>query len=264
MIDSAPAHVGDVQQTVDASEVHEGPEVGDVGDGALDRLVLADGIEQLVLRLGTLSFDELSTADDDVATFLVDLEDLGPDHLADEDADVAGTSDIHLRGGEEDRDTDVDEQAALDLAGGPALDDVAFIVGIENALPTTNAVGLALGEFDDAGFVFEIFEEDLDHVTDAEFVEVVELALVDESFGLQTHIDDGIVAGLADDLAIENLASAVLLDFRGQEGLHVGFGYAGGGDLRFVESDIGNEIVINHDGSMRLDGRKGARRGAQG
>ena len=32
VIDASPAHIGDVQQSVDAPEVHEGPEVGDVRD----------------------------------------------------------------------------------------------------------------------------------------------------------------------------------------------------------------------------------------
>ena len=38
MVDAAPAHVGDVQQAVDAAEVHEGAELGDVLHHALAAL----------------------------------------------------------------------------------------------------------------------------------------------------------------------------------------------------------------------------------
>src|SRR5262245_30258516 len=40
--DAAPAHVGDVEQTVDAAEVDEGAELGDVLDHALADLALLD------------------------------------------------------------------------------------------------------------------------------------------------------------------------------------------------------------------------------
>ena len=38
MVDAAPAHVGDVQQAVDAAEVDERAELGDVLDHALAEL----------------------------------------------------------------------------------------------------------------------------------------------------------------------------------------------------------------------------------
>ena len=50
MVDAAPAHVGDVQQAVDAAEVDEGAELGDVLDHAL--AALADF--QLGQQLGLL------------------------------------------------------------------------------------------------------------------------------------------------------------------------------------------------------------------
>ena len=50
--DAAPAHVGDVQQAVDAAQVDEGAELGDVLDDALADLARLDLGEQLVLHLG--------------------------------------------------------------------------------------------------------------------------------------------------------------------------------------------------------------------
>ena len=59
MIDAAPAHVGDVQQAVDAAEVDERAEVGDVLDDALaDAGRLPAGLEQFGLLLGPFGLDQ--------------------------------------------------------------------------------------------------------------------------------------------------------------------------------------------------------------
>ena len=142
MVDPAPAHVGDVQQAVDAAEVDEGAEVGDVLDRALADLADRDLVEQLLLLGLAGDLDELAAADDDVAPALVDLEDHALDFLVDVIGDVGRTADVDLAGGQEDVDADIDEQAALDLAGDLALDDVAFVVAGDDHLPGPHPVGL--------------------------------------------------------------------------------------------------------------------------
>ena len=54
MADAAPAHVGDVQQAVDAAQVDERAELGDVLDHALADLADFQRAEQLRLLLGPL------------------------------------------------------------------------------------------------------------------------------------------------------------------------------------------------------------------
>jgi hypothetical protein len=126
VVDPAPGHVGDVQQAVDAAEVDEGAEVGDVLDRALDDVALVEVLEEALACGRRARFDELAAGDDDVAALGVDLEDLRADGAADELADVVGTADVDLAGGQEDRHADIDEQAALDLPHAGALDGVAF------------------------------------------------------------------------------------------------------------------------------------------
>ena len=116
MIDAAPAHVGDVQQAVDAAQVDERAEVGDVLDDALAELADFELLEQLGLLLRPLGLDEAAAADDDVAAGFVDLEHQALDLFADVFADVVRPADIDLAGRQEHVDADVDQQAALDLA----------------------------------------------------------------------------------------------------------------------------------------------------
>src|SRR5262249_16810476 len=139
---AAPAHVGDVQQAVDAAEVHEGAELGDVLDDALADLARLDFREELLLHLLALILDEFAAADDDVPPRLVDLEDPAVDGLADVVADVGRPADVHLAGRQEDVDADVHQEATLDLAGHGAADHVPFLVLLDDRFPFLLPLGL--------------------------------------------------------------------------------------------------------------------------
>jgi hypothetical protein len=66
VVDAAPGHVGDVQQAVDAAEVDEHAEVGDVLDRCPCDLTVLDVGEQRLLLLLALFLEQLAPADDDV------------------------------------------------------------------------------------------------------------------------------------------------------------------------------------------------------
>src|SRR5205807_939276 len=91
--------------------------------------------QQLLAQGPALVLDQLATADEDVAAGLVDLEDLARDGLAEVVGDVRRPAGVHLAGRQEGVDADVDEQAALDLAGDRALDGVALLVPGDDRLP---------------------------------------------------------------------------------------------------------------------------------
>ena len=96
VVDAPPGHVGDVQEAVDASQVHERAEVGDVLDHAATNLLLLEAAEDLLLLLLAALLEQLAARDDDVHAGFVDLDDPGLDLLADVVADVAGAADLDL------------------------------------------------------------------------------------------------------------------------------------------------------------------------
>ena len=55
VVDAAPTHVGDVEQAVDAAEVDEGAELGDVLDDALADLALFDFAQEPLFAVIALS-----------------------------------------------------------------------------------------------------------------------------------------------------------------------------------------------------------------
>ena len=145
MLDAAPGHVGDVQQAVNAAQVNERAEVGDVLDHAAADFAALDGGEQVLLHLVALFFEQLAAREDDIAAFFVNLDDLAFQFLADPFARVAHAADINLAGGQEDVHADVHQQPALDLAHRLAFDHVADLVGLHHPFPAADAVGLLLG-----------------------------------------------------------------------------------------------------------------------
>ena len=76
VLDAPPTHVGDVQQSVQAVEVDEYTEIGDVLDHAFATLAFLDGLHQDLLLLAQTFFDQLPARHDDVPPFGVDLQDL--------------------------------------------------------------------------------------------------------------------------------------------------------------------------------------------
>src|SRR5262249_12998507 len=118
---------------------------------------------------------------------------------------VAGPADIDLAGRQEYRHADIDQQAALDLAGAFTLDAVALLASGHDAFPTADAVGLALRQDDAAGVGLDLLQQDLDLVADIDFGRVVPLGHRDVALALEAHVDDHFVAAAADDLALQYL-----------------------------------------------------------
>jgi hypothetical protein len=87
---AAPAHVGDVQQTVNAVEVDERTEIGDVLDRALADVARDHFGQQLLAAFGALGFDEFAAGENDVLALLVDLNDLEFVGVADELGEILG------------------------------------------------------------------------------------------------------------------------------------------------------------------------------
>src|SRR5262249_8546739 len=146
----APAHVGEVQEAVEAAEVHEGAERDDVADDALADLAGLQLGEEPVPQVPAPVLDQLPAADEDVPAALVDGHGLALDGAADEVADVRRPPDVHLAGRQEGAQADVDQQAALDPPCDGAGDDVALLVPAGEPLPLALPPGLAVTQDDRA------------------------------------------------------------------------------------------------------------------
>ena len=205
VIDTTPAHVGDVEETVETAQVDEGAELGDVLDDTLADLADLDVLEERLLLLVALFLDQATARHDDVHARFVDLDDLALDLLPDVLRDVTRAADADLRSGQEDRDADLDEETALDLAADLTGDVVTFLVRVDDTFPSALAICLALRQADQPVFVLDGLEEHLDLVSRLELGGVLELIEGNRAFRLVTDVDDRIVTDDVDHLSLDDL-----------------------------------------------------------
>ena len=168
MIDAAPGDVGDMQQAVDAAEIHEGAVIGDVLDHAVDDLALFEVGDDLVTLLGAALLEHGAARHDDVAAAAIHLQDLERLRHVHQRADVADRADVDLRARQEGHGAvEIDGEAALDLIEDDALD---LLIGLERLFELDPALLAARLVARDDGFaerVLDALEIDLDLVADA-------------------------------------------------------------------------------------------------
>jgi len=204
-----PAHVGDVQQTVDAAQVDEGAVVGQVLDHAGQDRTLLELLEGLLLELLALLLEQHAAAEHDVAALLVELDDLELEFLRDVLVEVANRADVDLAARQERLDADVDAQPALDPADDGALDDLVALTGRADLVPDAHLVGLLLGEDDHARVVLARLEENVDRIAFLDghlALGVGELGDRDLPLGLVADVDDREVLGELDDCSLDDFA----------------------------------------------------------
>ena len=142
MADATPAHVRNVEQAVDSTEIHKGSEVGDVLDGAFAKVAHLECFQKLFLHLLASFFDQTAAGHNDVAPLLIDLQNHALNFLTDVVADVLRATDINLARRQKDMHTDVDQQTTFDLAFDRTADNVTFVMTGNDVFPLADPTGL--------------------------------------------------------------------------------------------------------------------------
>ncbi len=192
---------------VDAAEIDERAEVGDVLDHALPHLILLELLHQLLALAGALGLEDHSARDDDVAAALVQLDDLELVLLSEQLIDVGHAAQRDLRARQERVDAhEVHDHAALDLLDQRAFDGLVGLVGDADALPHAHEVGLLLREDDRAFLVLQVLEQNLDLVARLQLGEILELLERDRALGFEPDVEHDHVVANALDRGLDDLA----------------------------------------------------------
>src|SRR5208282_1512827 len=178
--DPAPAHVRDVQEAVNAVEINESAEVGDVLDRALADVARGHFGEELLAALGAFLLDQLAAGQDDVLPLLIDFDDLEVVGVAQVLGEVLRGENVNLRGREKGLDADVDEQTAFDDGFDFAGDGAAFVADGEDAFPVLFELRLLLGEDDHALLVLKFLDQDIYLIADLDGLDVFKFVCGDD------------------------------------------------------------------------------------
>ena len=207
MRDAAPAHVGDVEQAIEAVQIDERAEIGDVLHRALADVAGRHFSQQLRAALAAFLFNQFAARQHDVLPLLVDLHDFKVVIVTNENVQVLGGDDVDLRGGEKSFHADIDEQPAFDDGLDLAVDGAAFVADLKNLFPILLKLGLLLREHDHAFFVLELFDEDVDLVADFNGLDVFEFCSGNGSFTFVTDVHQHFFGSDFDDVAFDDFAS---------------------------------------------------------
>src|SRR5262245_5682771 len=226
MFYAAPREIGDMQQAVDAAEIHERAVIGDVLDDALDDRTLLQGRQQ-GLALGTLArFQHRAARNHHVVALAVELDDLELHLLVLVRRSVLHRTDIDQRAGQEGAyAVDRHRETALHLA----VDDTGHHRPLFQRLlqiePRREPLGLLAREARLAMAVFDGLDRDLDEFAGfgLDLAAVVsEFVQRDVAFGLEPRVDHHVVVIDPDDFRSDHfpyphfLAGEALFEQRGE------------------------------------------------
>src|SRR4051794_35498543 len=212
VVDVRPRELGDVDEAVDAVEVHERAEVDDVRDDALDDQARLEAVQDLLALLLALLLEHGPSRQDHVVARPVELYDLALDGLAHVLVEVRDAPDVDERRGQEAADAEVDDEAALDHLDDGAGDRRARLVGRLDRPPCLLEARTLLGHDEATVLVLLGEDEGVDLLAELHLLVRIhvladrELVLRDDSLGLVADVDEDLVLVDADDTSADDLA----------------------------------------------------------
>ena len=127
-------------------------------------------------------------------TFNIDFDDFDIIFFVEVVIHIADGADIQLAAGQEGGEAfDVDHDTAFDAVTHDTFDDVTFAVFSGDTFPGFDGIGFFQAQSGHILAVFDLFQENVDIVTDVDCVEVQKFRSRDESFGFVTDVHTGTV-----------------------------------------------------------------------
>src|SRR6185312_3591647 len=251
--EAAPAHVGDVQQAIDSAEVDESAVIGEILNGAGEDGVFAEVLHGGGALVVEFVLEDFLAADDDIASFFVELDDSDIQLLAEVAVEIAHGADFKLRAGQKCLDADVDSQPAFHSAYDSALDGSLFISCFFNGIPDAKPLRALVAD-QVAALGFLALDHDLNNVAGIELDGagmIGDLIEWDEPLRLQADINHQVLVCLLNDGAGNQLV-AVRLNGSGLGGLLTLECFEGGGkvlggfgsDKRFCIGSGGGGLIL--------------------
>ncbi len=211
MRDAAPAHVGDVEQTVDAAQVDKRAVFGDILDDAVQNRAFAETFERLLFEHGAFFFQKRAARQDDVAAFFVEFDNFEAIFLVDEFVEIARRTELDLAARQERAHADVDGQTAFDAARDRAFDRFVALGDLGDLFPNHELVGFFLAQNAKTVFVFRRFDVNIDRVADFDVqfaAGAFKFIFGHLPFGFVSDIDDDKIAYEIDDFSADDFAFA--------------------------------------------------------
>jgi len=217
VVETGPGHVGDMEEAVDAVEVDERTEVGDVFDCADDFIADGDSAEEGLAFLRAFLLDDFAAAENDIFAVFVDFDDLEIVGISNELLEILWRHNVDLGCGEECLHAHIDSEAAFDGAADFAFDEAVALENSDDFFPILALGCLLFGENDHALVIFEAFEKNLDFVAEFNGFGFVEFRGGDHAFAFVSDIHEEFPWSDLKDVALDDASFAVVFDRVGDQ-----------------------------------------------
>ena len=187
--DSAPAHVGDMQQAVEAVEVDKRSVIGDILDDAPADVAGLDFREECAALFGALFFDELAAGNDDIFAFRVNFYHLEIVCLPNVLVEVLRGLDVYLRSGQEGVHAYAYDEASLYFALYAAGENCAFLAVGENFFPIFLLLRFIVRDYGVALAVFKLFKQYFYFLSDLYVVDIRKFVYRNDTFGFSAYVN---------------------------------------------------------------------------
>ena len=208
VVDAAPCNVGDMQQAVNAAQVHESTVIGDVLDGTVDDLAFFKVGHDHMTLLGAALFENSAARHNNVATAAVHLENdegLGNIHQR---GNIADRANVHLAARQEGHSAiEINSEATLDLIENNAVHFFLSFKGFFKLDPAFFTAGLVTRDDRFTERIFNTLKVNLHDIADVDGLITVRAGKFFQghaAFGLQADVDHGHIFFDADHGALNN------------------------------------------------------------
>ena len=199
MLYPAPAHIRHVQEPVDAADIHEGAEVGDVLHFAVKNRAHRDSLQEALLLVRPVLFEQLAAAHHHVPAASRELDDLQLHALADVSFEIPGGAERELAGRHECVDADIHLESALHPAGNDAFNDAIILIDLLDMLPVLDPVRFDLRQDRHALLVLGFLDVEIELRLYFQLIRLHELRQLHDALALVPDInEDPVVANLDD------------------------------------------------------------------
>ena len=189
--DAAPAEVGDVDESIYATQIDEYAVGGDILDRTFENLTFLEFRDDFLLLSLQLGLDECLVRDNHVAELLIDFHNLELHRLAHEHVVVADGVNVDLAAGQECLDAKhIDNHTALRAALDVTRDDFFLLKSLVHTIPALREACLLVRKHQLTFLVLSGFNINFHLVADFQIGVVAEFRGGNDSVALVTNVHD--------------------------------------------------------------------------
>ncbi len=206
MLDAPPAHVCDMQESVDTTHVNKGTEISNIFNFTRNDAIDFNAFEKVLFFNFTLFFKQSSAADNNIATTTSQLDDFDFHLFADVAVQVACGTEGQLAGGHEGIHTDIHFETTLDPACDGTFYNTVVVVYFLYMFPVFDAISFDLGKVGGTMIIFGRFNIKIKLRSENRLVFITKFFKIDHAFAFIADIHRDAVISQADDTASNHFA----------------------------------------------------------